>query len=145
MMEPLLPLDEALRRLTEAFPAPSTPGIQADRDDPALDRSAMDGAALRSEDSLAPRVILGTLAEGKVGLEVLHRFPTPYLKTEAGLRWNLPVPGWTPYLTVSYQQPLARDRPRGSEGAGSLQSYLAAQGAGQELDRIWAFGVGFAF
>ena len=64
MMEPLLPLDEALRRLTEAFPAPSTPGIQADRDDPALDRSAMDGAALRSEDSLAPRVILGTLYAG---------------------------------------------------------------------------------
>jgi molybdopterin molybdotransferase len=64
-MEPaLLPLDEALRRLAATFTAPPTPAITADRDDPALDRSAMDGAAMRSQDGDAPREILGTLFAG---------------------------------------------------------------------------------
>ena len=64
-MEPdLLPLDVALAKLADAFAAPETPAIRADRDDPALDRSAMDGAALRSQDGLVPRVILGTLYAG---------------------------------------------------------------------------------
>ena len=64
-MEPdLLPRDVALAKLADAFAAPETPAIRADRDDPALDRSAMDGAALRSQDGLVPRVILGTLYAG---------------------------------------------------------------------------------
>jgi molybdopterin molybdotransferase len=61
---PLLTLDEALLRLASAFPAPAAPAILADRDDPALDRSAMDGAALRSADGLAPRRVLGVLYAG---------------------------------------------------------------------------------
>ena len=61
---PLLSLEAALQRLAEAFPAPATPAILADRDDPALDRSFMDGAAMRSADGLAPRRILGTLYAG---------------------------------------------------------------------------------
>jgi len=64
-MEPdLLPLDLALQRLAEGFPPPPAPALRADRDDPALDRSAMDGAALRSRDGLAPRIVLGTLFAG---------------------------------------------------------------------------------
>jgi molybdopterin molybdotransferase len=60
----LLSLDEALRRLAEAFPPPPHPAIAADRDDPALDRSSMDGAAMRSADGMAPRRVLGTLFAG---------------------------------------------------------------------------------
>ncbi len=60
----LLDLDEALRRLREALPLPGQPGLVADRDDPALDRSAMDGVALRAEDGQAPRRLLGTLFAG---------------------------------------------------------------------------------
>jgi molybdopterin molybdotransferase len=61
---PLLPLEQALHLLASAFPLPPTPPISADRDDPALDLSSMDGAALRSEDGLLPRRILGTLYAG---------------------------------------------------------------------------------
>lgn len=61
---PLLTLEAALEKLAQAFPAPATPALRADRDDPALDRSAMDGVALRSADGVAPREILGTLFAG---------------------------------------------------------------------------------
>ncbi|BDU72140.1 molybdopterin molybdotransferase MoeA [Mesoterricola silvestris] len=61
---PLLPLEDALRILAAAFPPPATPEIRADRDDPALDLSSMDGAALRSQDGAAPRRVLGTLFAG---------------------------------------------------------------------------------
>jgi len=64
MAETLLPLDEALARLRAALPAPALPEVRADRDDPALDRSAMDGVALRSADGLAPRTLLGPLYAG---------------------------------------------------------------------------------
>jgi molybdopterin molybdotransferase len=60
----LLSLDDALHRLAGAFPSPATPAIRADRDDPALDRSSMDGAAMRSADGTAPRDVLGTLYAG---------------------------------------------------------------------------------
>jgi len=60
----LLPLDEALRRLWEALPTPSLPEVRARRDDPALDRASMDGAALRAADGRAPRRVLGTLFAG---------------------------------------------------------------------------------
>ncbi len=61
---PLLPLEDALRILAGAFPVPGTPEIRADRDDPALDLSSMDGAAMRSQDLAAPRRVLGTLFAG---------------------------------------------------------------------------------
>jgi molybdopterin molybdotransferase len=64
MTQSLLPLDEALALLAGAIPAPIQGAIRADRDDPALDRSTMDGVALRSEDGLAPRRIIGTLFAG---------------------------------------------------------------------------------
>ncbi len=60
----LLPLDEALRRLWEALPAPSLPELRAERDDPATDRASMDGVALRSGEGRAPRRLLGTLYAG---------------------------------------------------------------------------------
>jgi molybdopterin molybdotransferase len=60
----LLSLEDAMARLAGAFPPPATPAIRADRDDPALDRSAMDGAAMRSADGDAPRSVLGTLYAG---------------------------------------------------------------------------------
>ena len=60
----LLPLEEALRRLWEALPAPSLPELRAERDDPATDRASMDGVALRSAEGRAPRRLLGTLYAG---------------------------------------------------------------------------------
>jgi molybdopterin molybdotransferase len=62
--EDLLPLEQALERLAAAFPPAAAGAILADRDDPALDRSAMDGAAMRSQDGTAPREVLGTLFAG---------------------------------------------------------------------------------
>jgi molybdopterin molybdotransferase len=64
MTSPLLPLDEALALIRMAIPHKGLARIAADRDDPALDRSAMDGAALRVTDGNAPRTILGTLFAG---------------------------------------------------------------------------------
>ncbi|MBL0311467.1 MAG: hypothetical protein IPP78_01885 [Holophagaceae bacterium] len=64
MNEPLLPLDDALDLLRGAIPNMGSSLITADRDDPALDRSAMDGAALRSADGSAPRTVIGTLFAG---------------------------------------------------------------------------------
>jgi len=61
---PLLSLEAALERLAAALPAPDSGAVLADRDDPALDRSSMDGAAMRSEDGTAPRTVLGTLFAG---------------------------------------------------------------------------------
>jgi len=60
----LLDLDEALARLAAAVPAPAWEGLDADRDDPAMDISAMDGAALRSVDGLQPRTVVGTVFAG---------------------------------------------------------------------------------
>ncbi len=60
----LLPLDEALKRLWEALPAPALPEVRAERDDPATDRAAMDGVALRAGEGRAPRRLLGTLFAG---------------------------------------------------------------------------------
>ncbi len=60
----LLPLEEALQRLWEALPAPALPEVRAERDDPATDRAAMDGVALRAAEGRAPRRILGTLFAG---------------------------------------------------------------------------------
>ena len=64
MPQPLLPLDEALALIRAALPNKGLARIIADRDDPALDRSAMDGAALRFADGDAPRTIIGTLFAG---------------------------------------------------------------------------------
>ena len=60
----LLPLEEALRRLWEALPTPVLAEVRAERDDPATDRAAMDGAALCAADGVAPRRLLGTLFAG---------------------------------------------------------------------------------
>lgn len=63
--EALLPLHEALAKVREALPAPPWDAVVADRDDPALDRSAMDGVALRAQDGAAPRRLIGTLFAGE--------------------------------------------------------------------------------
>lgn len=60
----LLDLDEAIARLATAIPTPVWEGLKADRDDPALDIAAMDGAAMRSEDGGAARAVIGTLFAG---------------------------------------------------------------------------------
>jgi len=60
----LLPLEEALRRLWEALPAPALPELRAERDDPATDRASMDGVALRAVEGRTPRRVLGTLFAG---------------------------------------------------------------------------------
>lgn len=61
----LLPLEDALARLAAAIPGPSLPGVWADRDDPASDRSTMDGLAVRAGDGRAPRRVVGTLFAGQ--------------------------------------------------------------------------------
>jgi molybdopterin molybdotransferase len=60
----LLELEEALALLAAAIPAAPCAAIRADRDDPALDRSAMDGIVLRAGEGLAPRRVLGTVFAG---------------------------------------------------------------------------------
>ncbi len=62
--EDLLDLDEALHRLAAAIPMQALSSLQAERDDPALDRSAMDGLAVRAQDGATPRRVLGTLYAG---------------------------------------------------------------------------------
>ena len=64
MPEDLLPLDEALALLREALPWTGGLEFRADRDDPALDRSAMDGVALRAAEGRTPRRLAGTLYAG---------------------------------------------------------------------------------
>ncbi|MDR3669283.1 MAG: molybdopterin molybdotransferase MoeA [Holophaga sp.] len=61
---PLPSLETALRMLADAFPPAATGAVLADRDDPALDRSSMDGAAMRSADGTVGRTVLGTLFAG---------------------------------------------------------------------------------
>lgn len=62
-----------------------------------------------------------------------------------GMRWMLPLSWSGPYLAASYQAPLTRDRPVRLAAVQDLGSYLGAQGAGQEFQRLWTLGVGFAF
>ncbi len=62
--QPLMELEEALALLAAALPTPSATAILADRDDPALSRSAMDGIVLRAADGLEARRVLGTIFAG---------------------------------------------------------------------------------
>lgn len=57
-------LEAALARLRSSIPTQGLPALRADRDDPALDRSAMDGLAVRAADGSAPRRVVGTLFAG---------------------------------------------------------------------------------
>lgn len=61
---PLLDLDEALALLARALIGPKTPELRADRDDPALDLSSMDGLALRVSDGRSPRRVIGVVFAG---------------------------------------------------------------------------------
>jgi len=83
-----------------------------------------------------------------------YKFSTPGLSNDknlarawlrVGARWRLPFPGVHPYLAASYQQPITKDNPVKLNSVADLAAYLAAQGTGQEFDRIWTFGVGIAF
>lgn len=60
----LLGLEEAMARLAGAIPSPCWEALKADRDDPALDLSAMDGAAMRSADGTSLRTVMGALYAG---------------------------------------------------------------------------------
>lgn len=62
-----------------------------------------------------------------------------------GARWRLPFPLGRPYLAASYQEPVSKDRPVRLSSAADLAGYLGAQGAGQEVQRLWTFGVGLTF
>jgi len=62
-----------------------------------------------------------------------------------GVRWRLPLPIAAPYLAASYQQPLSKDRPVKLNSAQDLASYFAAQGKGQEFERMWTIGAGVQF
>ena len=60
----LMDLDEALALLAASIPTPAWEHLRADRNDPALDMAAMDGAAMRSADGVSPRTVLGSLFAG---------------------------------------------------------------------------------
>lgn len=62
-----------------------------------------------------------------------------------GARWRLPLPEIHPYLAASYQQPVSKEHPVKLSSTSDLASYFAAQGSGQEFERLWTFGVGVAF
>jgi hypothetical protein len=62
-----------------------------------------------------------------------------------GARWRIPMPLAAPYVAVSYQQPVSKDRPAQLGSAPNMGAYLAAQGAGQEFQRMWTVGVGVQF
>ena len=61
-----------------------------------------------------------------------------------GARWRLPLPGHL-YVAASYQEPLRKDRPVRLGSVADLESYLTAQGSGQEFERLWTFGAGLQF
>ncbi len=63
----------------------------------------------------------------------------------AGLRWKIPMDLATPYVTASYQWPLSRSRPTGMAWTPAPAAYLAAQGSGEEFDRMWTVGIGVQF
>lgn len=60
----LIELEEALALLAEAVPTRTWGPILADRDDPTLDRSSMDGILVRACEGLAPRSVLGSVFAG---------------------------------------------------------------------------------
>ncbi|WP_306590844.1 hypothetical protein [Geothrix sp. 21YS21S-4] len=62
-----------------------------------------------------------------------------------GARWRFPAPLIRPYVAASYQQPVTKDRPVKLGSASDLAAYFAAQGNGQEFERMWTFGVGVTF
>jgi hypothetical protein len=63
----------------------------------------------------------------------------------AGLRWRLALPLAAPYVAVSYQRPVSVSHPTELGSVQNRPSYLAAQGMGQEFDRLWTLGVGIQF
>ena len=69
-----------------------------------------------------------------------HRISRTWMRV--GARWRLPVPEASPYLAVSYQRPLSRQRPADLASAPDLASCLRAQGHGQEFEHLWTFGAG---
>ncbi len=62
-----------------------------------------------------------------------------------GTRWRIPSVVVHPYVVASYQQPVSKDRPVRLSSSSDLAAYFAAQGSGQEFERLWTFGVGVAF
>jgi hypothetical protein len=62
-----------------------------------------------------------------------------------GVRYRLPIPVINPYLSASYQQPINKDNPVKVNSISDLAGYLAAQGSGQEFNRMWTFGIGVTF
>ena len=83
-----------------------------------------------------------------------YKFSTPGFSSDknlartwlrVGARWRLPFPAVHPYLAGSYQQPITKANPVKLGSVADLATYLGAQGAGQEFDRMWTFGVGVTF
>jgi len=62
-----------------------------------------------------------------------------------GARWRIPAVIVSPYLVASYQQPVSKDRPVKLSSVSDLATYFAAQGSGQEFERMWTFGAGVSF
>ena len=77
------------------------------------------------------------------GSSVDHRISRTWLRV--GARWRLALPSAAPYVAVSYQRPLGSSRPSRQASYPDLAACLAAQGSGQEFERMWTVGVGVQF
>ena len=62
-----------------------------------------------------------------------------------GARFEIAIPGITPYLCASYQQPITSSSPLQVSSTQDLKTLFSAQGAGQQFNRVWTFGVGIMF
>ena len=77
------------------------------------------------------------------GVSQTANLTRPWLRV--GARWRIPFVVIHPYLAASYQQPITKDKPVQVSSTSDLQAYFAAQGSGQEFQRMWTFGVGVTF
>jgi hypothetical protein len=77
------------------------------------------------------------------GSSVDHRISRTWLRV--GARWRLALPSAAPYVAISYQRPLSSARPARRDSYPDLAACLAAQGSGQEFERMWTVGAGVQF
>lgn len=77
------------------------------------------------------------------GSSVDHRISRTWLRV--GARWRLALPSAAPYVAISYQRSLSSARPARKDSYPDLAACLAAQGSGQEFERMWTVGAGVQF
>lgn len=77
------------------------------------------------------------------GASQTHHVSRTWLRL--GARWRLALPSAAPYVAISYQRPLSPAHPADRNDYPNLAACLAAQGSGQEFERLWTIGAGVQF